>query len=59
MTHPVPNAEVGRPIHNRARFVVTLLGIGWTLLAMRLVQLQWWQQDRFADRAERQREYAE
>ena len=43
----------------RARFVVTVLGIGWTVLMLRLVQLQWWQEDRFADRAERQREYAE
>ena len=59
MSHQIPTAEQPTPIHNRARFVVTLLGIGWTLLAMRLVQLQWWQQDRFADRAERQREYAE
>lgn len=46
-------------ILNRARFVVTVVGIAWTLLAMRLIQLQWWQQERFADRADRQREYAE
>ena len=59
MSHQIPNTERRTPVHSRARFVVTLLGIGWTLLAMRLVQLQWWQQDRLADRAERQREYAE
>lgn len=46
-------------ILNRARFVVTAVGVAWTLLAMRLVQLQWWHQERFADRADRQREYAE
>jgi cell division protein FtsI/penicillin-binding protein 2 len=44
---------------NRARFVVTVFGVAWTLLAVRLVQIQWWQQDKFADRAEQQREYAE
>ncbi len=47
------------PILNRARFVVTAFGVAWTLLSLRLIQLQWWQQERFADRAERQREYAE
>lgn len=46
-------------ILNRARFVVTVVGLAWTLLAMRLIQLQWWHQERFADRADRQREYAE
>lgn len=46
-------------ILNRARFVVTVVGMAWTLLAMRLIQLQWWHQERFADRADRQREYAE
>ena len=43
----------------RTRLVVTAFGIGWTLLALRLIQLQWWDQDQFADRAERQRELAE
>lgn len=47
------------PILKRARLVVTLFGVVWTILALRLIQLQWWQQDRFADRAEQQREYAE
>jgi len=46
-------------ILNRARFVVTVVGMAWTLLALRLVQLQWWHQERFADRADRQREFAE
>lgn len=46
-------------ILSRARLVVTIFGVAWTLLALRLVQLQWWQRDRFADRAEQQREYAE
>lgn len=46
-------------ILNRARFVVTVVGMAWTLLAMRLIQLQWWHQERFANRADRQREYAE
>jgi cell division protein FtsI/penicillin-binding protein 2 len=44
---------------NRARFVVTVFGVAWTLLALRLVHLQWWQQVGLAGRAERQREYAE
>ena len=39
--------------------MVTIVGIGWTVLMLRLVQLQWWQEDRFTDRAERQREFAE
>ena len=55
-----PNGSTPRPpVFGRARLVVTVLGIGWTVLMLRLVQLQWWQEDRFADRAERQREYAE
>ncbi|MFO1043152.1 MAG: penicillin-binding protein 2 [Planctomycetaceae bacterium] len=54
-----PSSEPTTPILNRARFVVTVIGIVWSVLALRLVQLQWWQQDRFADRAEQQREFAE
>ncbi|MBS0204322.1 MAG: penicillin-binding protein 2 [Planctomycetes bacterium] len=52
-------ADSTSSILNRARAVVTIVGVAWTLLALRLVQLQWWQQVRFADRAEQQREYAE
>lgn len=52
-------ADSTSSILNRARLVVTAVGVLWTLLALRLVQLQWWQQVRFADRAEQQREYAE
>lgn len=64
MADPPPNVALRGstsrpPLFGRARFVVTVLGIGWTVLMLRLVQLQWWQEDRFADRAERQREYAE
>jgi len=44
---------------SRARLVVTLIGAAWTLLGLRLFQLQWWQQSRLADRAEQQREFAE
>ena len=43
----------------RARLVVTILGLGWLVLAARLVQLQWFQQDKFANRAEQQREMFE
>jgi cell division protein FtsI (penicillin-binding protein 3) len=43
----------------RARLVVTILGLGWLILAARLVQLQWWQQVKFAGKAEKQREYVE
>ena len=43
----------------RARWIVTAFGLAWTLLALRLIQLQWWQQDRFTDRAEQQKEFAE
>lgn len=39
--------------------MVTVFGIAWLALALRLMQLQWWQQERFADRAEQQREFAE
>ncbi len=59
MSRQTPNVEQLPPILNRARLIVTVVGIGWTILACRLIQLQWWQQDRFADRAERQREFAE
>lgn len=43
----------------RARAVVTLLGLGWLILVGRLVQLQWWQREDFAAKAERQREFVE
>ena len=64
MTHPSSNAAPNAPSRPassfaRARCVVTIVGIGWTVLMLRLVQLQWWQEDRFTDRAERQREFAE
>lgn len=47
--------------HNlmRARIVVTLIAAAWTVLGLRLVQLQWWQQERLASRAEAQREFEE
>jgi cell division protein FtsI (penicillin-binding protein 3) len=43
----------------RARLVVTVLGIGWLVLAGRLVQIQSWQRDKFAAKAEQQREIVE
>lgn len=52
-------ASCNSPILRRASLVVTLLGIAWTILAIRLIQLQWWQQARFSVRAERQREFEE
>jgi cell division protein FtsI/penicillin-binding protein 2 len=39
--------------------VVTVLGLGWLVLTARLVQIQWWQQDKFATKAEQQRELIE
>ncbi|WP_373652524.1 peptidoglycan D,D-transpeptidase FtsI family protein [Schlesneria sp. DSM 10557] len=47
------------PSLGRARLVVTLLGLGWLVLAARLIQIQWWQQDQFAKKAEQQREFWE
>ena len=38
---------------------MTVIGIGWLILAARLVQLQWWQQEKFAGKAEQQRELIE
>ena len=58
MTTSSPTAE-NWPFLWRARLVVTLLGIGWLILSLRLVQLQWFQQDRFANKAEQQRELVE
>lgn len=43
----------------RANLVVTIIGMGWLILAARLVQIQWFQQDKFANRAEQQRELVE
>ena len=43
----------------RTRLVVTLIGLGWVILSIRLVQLQWWQQDKFVGKAEQQREFVE
>lgn len=56
MTSPTDLANL---ILNRARWVVTVIGVVWCVLAGRLMQLQWWQVDQFADRAEQQREFAE
>src|SRR5947207_1652101 len=50
--------EIGLLI-GRARLVVTILGLGWLILGARLVQLQWWQQEKFAGQAQHQRELAE
>ncbi len=43
----------------RARLVVTILGLGWLILSARLIQLQWVQRDKFAGKAEQQREFVE
>jgi cell division protein FtsI/penicillin-binding protein 2 len=59
MSDSTASSAPSSSVLTRARLVVTVFGIGWTLLALRLIQLQWWQQNRFADRAERQREFAE
>ncbi len=54
-----PNARQLHSHLGRVRFVVTILGLGWMVLAARLVQLQWWQRDKFADKAEQQRDLVE
>ena len=38
---------------------MTVLGSDWLILAARLIQLQWWQQEKFAGKAEQQRELIE
>ena len=43
----------------RARLVVTIIGLGWLVLSARLIQLQWVQQEKFAGKAEKQREFVE
>ncbi len=43
----------------RARLVVTIIGLGWLVLSARLIQLQWVQRDKFAVKAEQQRELVE
>lgn len=43
----------------RTRLVVTILGMGWIVLAGRLVQLQWIQGEQMSTKAERQRELVE
>lgn len=40
-------------------FVVTVLGLGWLVIAGRLVQLQYLQQEKFAGKAIQQREFVE
>ena len=49
------------PVQNpvRARLVVTIIGLGWLILSARLIQLQWVQRDKFAGKAEQQRELVE
>lgn len=39
----------------RARLVVTVVGLGWMILAARLVQLQWLERDELSSRAAQQR----
>jgi len=56
---PTSAAAIATYASVRVRLVVTLIGIGWLILAGRLLQLQWWQQDQFAGRAEKQRELVE
>ncbi len=58
MTNSPPIREQS-PMLWRARLVVTVIGLGWLVLAARLIQLQWFQQDKFANKAERQREFVE
>ena len=58
MSH-ASNTDERIPLIGRARLIVTVLGIGWLILAARLVQLQWWQQEKFAGKAEQQREFVE
>ena len=43
----------------RVGLIVTVIGLGWLILSARLIQLQWLQRDKFAGKAERQREFIE
>lgn len=47
------------PLLRRARLVVTLVGLGWLVLAGRLVQLQWLERDQLSEKAEQQRTFVE
>jgi cell division protein FtsI/penicillin-binding protein 2 len=46
-------------VSGRVRLIVTILGLGWLALAARLTQLQWWDREKFAGKAEQQRELVE
>lgn len=56
---PTPAALPSAPLWRRARLVVTLVGVGWLVLAGRLVQLQYLDRDALSERAEQQRVFAE
>lgn len=47
------------PPRGRVGFVVTLLGLGWLVIAGRLIQLQYLEREKFAGKAEQQREFVE
>jgi cell division protein FtsI (penicillin-binding protein 3) len=46
-------------IWQRARLAVTLVGVGWLVLAGRLIQLQWFERQELSERAEQQRIFVE
>lgn len=56
--HPI-NELPSEPLWRRSRFVVTLIGLGWIVLAARLVQLQWVERQELSDRAAQQRLFVE
>lgn len=58
MSNNPTSCELGT-LNGRARLVVTMIGLGWLILGARLLQLQWWQQEKFAGQAQHQRELAE
>lgn len=57
--HPTSDVPHSEPLLRRARFVVTLVGLGWLVLAGRLVQLQWLERDQLSEKAEQQRTFVE
>ena len=55
----IPNTRETSLSPVRSRLIVTIIGLGWLILSARLIQLQGLQRDKFAGKAEQQREYLE
>ncbi|MFO0919400.1 MAG: penicillin-binding protein 2, partial [Planctomycetaceae bacterium] len=55
MSRTTPAPLSAERLWRRARLVVTVIGMGWMILAGRLVQLQWLERDALSSRATQQR----